>query len=58
MFVLVILMSVVEGVCEKAVNVFSSGENCSRINAVTCLCAYIGKVKTPTENMPLEVAQL
>lgn len=51
-------MSVVEGVCEKAVNVFSSGENCLRVNAVTRLFTYIGKVKTPIENMPLAVAQL
>lgn len=54
----VFLMSVVKGVCEKAINVLSSGENCLRINAVTCLFTYIGKVKTPVENMPLEVAQL
>lgn len=44
----------VEGVFEKAVNVLSSGENCSCISAVTCLNVHIGKVKTPIENVPLE----
>lgn len=51
-------MSVVEGVCEKAVDVFSPGENCAGVNAVARSCADIGKVETPTENAPLEVAQL
>lgn len=36
----------VEGVCEKAFSVSSSGGNCSCINAETG-CTSVGKVRTP-----------
>lgn len=50
-FLIIFLMSLVEGMCEKAVDVFAPGRKCSCINTRTW-CTYMGKVRTPNEKYP------